>query len=91
MDVEIHADWLYWMKQQHIPEVMATSCFVSHRMLKVLDPPNEGVTYCIQYIADTQEKYNEYINNFAPALRAAFPENFTNKFVIYRSLMEFVD
>jgi hypothetical protein len=91
LDEEIHTDWLFWMKQQHIPEVMATSCFVSYRMLKVLDSPNEGVTYCIQYIADTQEKYDEYLTRFAPALRAAFPERFSNKFVIYRTFMEFVD
>jgi hypothetical protein len=91
LDEEIHEDWLNWMIEQHIPEVMATSCFVSNRILKVLDSPNEGVTYCTQYIADTMENYTEYLQNFAPALRASFPERFSNKFVIYRSLMEFVD
>jgi hypothetical protein len=91
LDEEIQTDWLHWMKQQHIPEVMDTACFVSYRVLKVLDSPNEGVTYCIQYIADNIEDYNRYLMNFAPALRASFPERFSNKFVIYRTLMEFVD
>jgi hypothetical protein len=91
LDEEIHNEWLKWMKEQHIPEVMATSCFVSNRLLKVLDSPNEGVTYCTQYIADSMESYNEYLEKHAPALRASFPESFSNKFVIYRTLMEFVD
>jgi hypothetical protein len=43
LEDEIQADWLHWMKEQHIPEIMDTSCFVSYRMLKVLDSPNEGV------------------------------------------------
>ena len=91
LDEEIQTDWLNWMKGQHIPEVMATSCFVSHRMLKVLDSPNEGVTYCIQYVADTIENYNQYLQDFAPGLRADFPERFSDKFVIYRTLMEYID
>lgn len=90
LDEEIHEEWLSWMKEQHIPEVMATSCFVSNRMLKVLDSPNEGVTYCMQYIADSMENYNDYLENHAPALRASFPAQFANKFVIYRTLMEFI-
>jgi hypothetical protein len=90
LDEEIQEDWLSWMKEQHIPEVMATSCFVSNRMLKVLDSPNEGVTYCMQYIADSMENYNEYLQKHADALRASFPERFANKFVIYRTLMEFI-
>lgn len=91
VDEDIHADWLSWMKHQHLVEMMATNCFVSHRILKVLDSPNEGVTYCIQYIAESLNNYNEYLQDFAPGLRASFPETFTNKFVIYRTLMEFVD
>lgn len=90
LDEEIHEDWFTWMKEQHIPEVMDTGCFISSRMLKVLDSPNEGVTYCMQYIADTMEDYDRYLLNFAPSLRATYPEKFTNKFVIYRTLMEFV-
>jgi len=91
LDEEIHTEWLNWMKEEHIPEVMATSCFVSNRMLRVVDSPNEGVTYCTQYIADNMENYDQYLQKYAPALRASFPERFANKFVIYRTLMEFID
>ncbi|MBC7744464.1 MAG: DUF4286 family protein [Flavobacterium sp.] len=91
LDDEIHTDWLNWVQQQHIPEVMKTSCFVSSRLLKVLDSPNEGITYCIQYVAETQEKYDLYILQFAPALRASYPSRFSDKFVIYRTLMQFID
>lgn len=91
LDEEIQEDYLSWMKQQHIPEVMDTSCFISYRILKVLDSPNEGVTYCIQYITETMEDYDRYVLNFAPALRASFPERFTDKFVIYRTVMEYID
>jgi hypothetical protein len=54
IEEDIAAEWLKWMKEIHIPEVMETGKFVSNRLLKVLDSPNEGVTYCAQYVAETQ-------------------------------------
>ncbi|HTM98229.1 MAG TPA: DUF4286 family protein [Pedobacter sp.] len=84
-------EWLQWMKEVHIPEVLATGKFVSNRLLKVVDSPNEGVTYCSQYIAETQEDYQDYQANFALALQAKVQAKFENRFVAFRSLMEFVD
>ena len=66
LDADIEADWLDWMHTEHIAEVMATGCFSAKRMLKVLDSPNEGVTYCMQYIADNMEQCNHYQTEFAP-------------------------
>ncbi len=83
-------EWLQWMQEIHIPEVMATGMFVSNRLLKVLDSPNEGVTYCAQYVAETMENYNEYLAAYAPALQADLNEKFKNRFVAYGTLMEFV-
>ena len=83
-------EWLQWMLEIHIPEVMATGKFVSNRLLKVLDSPNEGITYCIQYVAGTMEDYDDYQLNYAPALQADLQRNFENRFVAFRTLMEFV-
>ncbi|MDQ0637288.1 hypothetical protein QF042_000853 [Pedobacter sp. W3I1] len=83
-------EWLQWMQDIHIPQVMATGMFVSNRLLKVVDSPNEGVTYCAQYVAETMDHYNNYQEEFAPALQAELNERYKNRFVAYRSLMEFV-
>ncbi|MGM9479195.1 DUF4286 family protein [Pedobacter sp. GSP4] len=83
-------EWLQWMQEVHIPGVMATGMFVSNRLLKVVDSPNEGVTYCAQYVAETLAQYNQYQEEFAPALQAELNERFKNRFVAYRSLMEFI-
>ncbi|RYG07973.1 MAG: DUF4286 family protein, partial [Chitinophagaceae bacterium] len=61
-------EWLNWMQEKHIPDVLATGKFVSNRLLKVLDSPNEGVTYCAQYVAESLADYEDYQLNFAPAL-----------------------
>lgn len=91
VEEEIQAEWLNWMQNVHIDQVMETGCFASNRILKVLDSPNEGVTYCIQYIADSLAQYNEYQQKYSAALQADFPAEFTNKFVSFRTIMEFIN
>ena len=36
IDKDIEQEWLAWMKESHIPEVMKTQMFVSYRIYKVL-------------------------------------------------------
>jgi len=90
IDDSIAEEWLQWMKEVHIPQVMATEKFVSNRLLKVLDSPNEGVTYCAQYVIENEANYQDYQTNFAPALQAELQSKFEHKFVAFRTLMEFL-
>ena len=83
--------WLKWMQEIHIPRVMATGKFVSNRLLKVVDSPNEGVTFCAQYVAENIDEYQEYQAKFAPELQAELNEAFANQFVAFRTLMEYID
>ncbi len=86
----VAVEWLQWMNELHIPEIMNTGKFASYRLLKVLDSPNEGVTYCVQYIAESEADYNEYKAKYAPALQAKLTAKFENRVLSFRTLMEFV-
>lgn len=82
--------WLQWTQDVHIPQVMATGLFVSYRLLRVIDSPNEGVTYCVQYVAETMENYLNYKENFGPQLQAEIVTLFETQAVSFRTLMEYV-
>lgn len=82
--------WLKWMQDIHIPNVMATGKFISNRLLKVLDSPNEGVTYCAQYVVEDMNEYLDYHENHAPALQAELDKEFANQFVAFRTVMEYI-
>jgi hypothetical protein len=83
-------EWLKWMQETHIPAVMDTGKFVSNRLLKVVDSPNEGVTYCVQYVADTLHDYESYKVEHAPALQEKLELRFKDRHVSFRTLMEYV-
>jgi hypothetical protein len=84
----IHQEWLQWMQQQHIPAALATGCFENHKILAVLDSPNEGVTYCIQYLTADMENYNRFAAQHAHQLHSLHHQQFENRYVLFNSLMQ---
>jgi hypothetical protein len=49
LDPSIEQDWLQWMKEQHIPDVLATGMFLQSKILRVRGFEENGATYAIQY------------------------------------------
>ncbi|PST84685.1 DUF4286 domain-containing protein [Pedobacter yulinensis] len=84
-------EFLNWMQEVHIPEVMATGHFLSNRILRVVDSPNEGVTFCSQYVAENIGSYQDYVNNHAATLQKSLNDRYEGRFVAYRTLMEYLD
>lgn len=91
IDDEAHDEWLIWMRESHIPDVMRCGLFTDARISKMLVEDEEGTTYSVQYVANSMENYERYRDEFAPELQAEYREKFEGKFVAFRSLMEVVD
>jgi hypothetical protein len=91
LDNNIQVEWLNWMQEKQIPALMDTGYFVSNRLLKVLDSPNEGVTYCIQFIVDSDQKLNAFKQKHGQFLEENTPIAFNNKLVIFPTAMEFIE
>ncbi|HEY0898563.1 MAG TPA: DUF4286 family protein [Sphingobacteriaceae bacterium] len=91
IDDAIERDWVSYIQGSYIPQIMGTGAFVSNRLLKVLDSPNEGYTYCLQFIAEDLSKYHNFQNDFFAPIQAAHQQQFENKFVSFSTIMEYVD
>lgn len=92
IDSAINDDWLSWMKETHIPDVMMTGKFISWRIKKILgDEDPNGITYAVQYIAPNMDAFLDYNQHYAQALQAEHKERYEGKYVAFRTLMEIVD
>jgi len=92
IDHSVHDEWLNWMKEVHIPDVMRTGIFIDSRLLKVLgDEDSGGTTYSVQYTCNSMEDFKRYESEFAPALRREHNDKFRDKFVSFRTLLEIID
>jgi hypothetical protein len=92
LEDSIHNEWMDWMLNKHLAEVMATGCFVAHRILKVLtEIENNGTTYSVQYYFNTMSDYERYQEKYAPVLRQEGVKKFGEKMVAFRTLLEIVN
>jgi hypothetical protein len=91
LDDTIEQEWLQWVKEVHIPAIMATGHFSSYRILNIIDSPNEGVTYCIQYNADTIEEFNQFYTKHLFKFQDAHQQQFAERFVMFNTLMKTID
>ena len=88
---DAHDEWLKWMTEVHVPEVMETGKFIENKICRLLDvDETDGKTYSFQYIAPNMEVFQEYLKECAPALKKDHTDKFKDKFVAFRSLMEIV-
>lgn len=85
---DIHSEWLDWMQNIHIPEVLATRKFIDAKMMKVLVAEDDGVTYAIQYRFETPGHFDQYQREHAPGLQQKSKEKFGEKALAFRTLMK---
>lgn len=88
IDYDAHDEWLNWMQEEHIPEVMKTGLFLEARISKILAEEEGGRSYAIQYLCESMEVYEHYRANFAPELQQKHTSKFAGKFVAFRTLLK---
>jgi hypothetical protein len=92
VDRGIENDWLVWMKQTHVLDVMATGMFVSSKIYRVIGiEEGESVSYAVQFTAKSLNDVNLYLTDHAPRLRQLSQEKFGDKQVAFRTLLEEVE
>lgn len=87
---EHHNEWLYWMINEHIPDVMNTGMFSSYRMFKVLSrlPEESGTTYSVQYFLKNMGDFELYRTLYAPGLQKKTFDKFGEGFTAFRTVLE---
>ena len=91
IDESIHDQWLQWMKETHMLEVLATGKFSSAKMCKVLiEEEMGGYTYSVQYTVTDKETLQKYYTEDADKLRSKTAQLFSGKFVSFRTELEVI-
>src|SRR5690554_3003597 len=92
IDVEKEEEYVAWMKEEHIPEVMSTGLFEENKFFKLLqENTDEGVNYSCQYFAENMENIQTYQQLYAAGLQQKLKDKFGKHCVSFRSLLESVD
>lgn len=91
IDESIQAEWLKWMKEKHIPDMLATGKFSKAKMSQVMIKEDMGgITYSVQYTTDSLETLQEYYTEDAQKLRDESKTLFKDKFVAFRTELKVI-
>lgn len=90
IDADVHNEWLKWMKEIHIPDVMKTGLFIENKICRILAEEQGGLSYSIQYLCKDMATFKKYEQEFAPKLREEHSLRFAGKFAAFRTLLEVV-
>ncbi|MFD1602041.1 DUF4286 family protein [Flavobacterium johnsoniae] len=87
----VHDQWLKWMQEKHIPEILATQKFSSARIVKVLvEEEMGGITYSTQYVTDSKETLDKFYIEDEPEFHREALGLFADKMLSFRTELEVI-
>ena len=57
IDYDVHDEWLDWMKNKHIPDVLKTGLFIENKICRILAEEDGGKSYSIQYFLKNMDYF----------------------------------
>jgi len=91
VDESIHLEWLNWMKDTHIPDILATGNFHKALISEVMVKEElGGITYSIQFTCDSKEKLEKYFLKDDQKMQNKVRKLFENKFGTFTTVMKIV-
>lgn len=81
-------EWLFWMQEVHVPQVMETGLFLEAKLTEVLADSDDSVSYAIQYLCACRADYECYVEKHAPRLQEEHNAKFGNKALAFRTLLD---
>jgi hypothetical protein len=93
VDAEIVPEWIIWMREEYIPEVMATGLFDHHKFFKLLEADEDpsASTFVLQYFTDSNEKYTKFINHHSFLSSQKFSQKWKDRLLMFSTLMQTVN
>lgn len=90
VDEALQEQWLVWMRDTHVPDVLATGHFLDARICRVMSDDEGSVSYAVQYTCTDMASYELYDTLHAPRLRAESEKYYGGRAIAFRTLLEVV-
>lgn len=92
VDDDILEEWVAWMAAEHVPEVMQTGKFIKYKFSQIekMHPDDEGISFSIQYFAESLADYENYQRQDAPALIQKTKDKYGDKVAAFRTILHVI-
>ncbi len=81
IEKKIEKEWLNWIREVHIPEIMDLNIFYKSRLFNIIkNKEKEFSSFCIEYYCHSEKEYNKYKKKYSKNLQIKHIEKFKGKF-----------
>jgi len=91
IEPEIADEWVAYMRDVHLPEVMATGFFIKSQLCRLLNEEEGGITYAAQFYCLGLDQLEDYQDLFGPGLNANLTTRFPGQYVSFSTVLEIVE
>ncbi|MGB2085540.1 MAG: DUF4286 family protein [Flavobacteriaceae bacterium] len=89
VEPSIEQQWLQWMQNEHLPEMLQTGHFSQAKLYRVVTEQDQGgISYATQYSCESRKNYTDYLKQNATQLQQQAHERFGNKILSFRTELE---
>src|SRR5690606_177035 len=89
VDEAIHQQWLKWMRETYIPEMLRTKLFTNAKILRVLvEEEMGGVTFSVQYFAKDKASLERYYLEYDQDFRIKEKQRFSDNLVSFTTELQ---
>jgi len=91
VDKEIEQEWLDFIKQKFIPEMLQSGLITSSLTSKIMVDETQGNSYSIQFATENKEKLQEFIDEDLYPILNKLHLKFSPKMVYFATELDVID
>ena len=91
VEEDIKDDWLSWMKDEHIPEVMNCGIFIKAQIKRIITKSDNQNTFAVAYTCLNIKALHQYQINYADNFQKKHIDRYGDKAVGFRTIMEIIE
>ena len=89
VDESIHDEWLKWMKEVFIPQIIDSKHFESANMVKILvEEEMGGISYAVMYRSTSLEQLENFVMNDSQKFNKKLSDKFGQKVLTFMTILE---
>jgi len=89
VEERIIEEWLDYMKNTHIPAMIATGCFTGAKLTRVMvQEEMGGKTFSIQYAVSHKENLKAYYVSYVGEMNTRVEQKFSGSYVQFQTELE---
>ena len=84
-------DWIFWVKNEYIPEVTKTNMLVNPRFFRLLVEDEPGtVSYALQFEVENLDTLENWFQRYGTEMQQTMSNRFQEKVMGFTTMMETV-